>query len=68
MLRFLKSFGYPCDLDLDIKHKVIGRLSEIIIYEDGKEVDRFFSKEPIRDRKNYARGYLTAKGYKYNDL
>ena len=67
MLRFLKSFGYPCDLDLDIKYKVNGNLSEIIVFEDGKEIDRFYSKEPTRDRKNYARGFLTARGYKFNE-
>ena len=68
MLRFLKSFGFPCDLDLDIKYKVNGNLSEIIVYEDGKEIDRFYSKEPVRENmKNYARGFLTARGYNFNE-
>jgi hypothetical protein len=64
MLKFTKENGYPVNLDLYFGLKTENGY-ENIVYVNGIRTDDFLS-ETEHGRALYARGFLTALGYKFN--
>ena len=73
MIKFLKQYGYPCDLSIEtIEHKEYADNGEIYKFEyelifkkDNQEIDRIFTKDRRKYCNIYVRGFFTAMGYKF---